>query len=153
MATTVFSAQVAANRQATVVTGGGSATNNVSTSNSAQVNPVGTASSHNGIARNSAGGVVAPTDIHTMIDVSISTSINTNLNTAKSEKTTGLDESALATNNFIVRYDGLFVDSTNTLYTAASVSSVAGTDVTWNTQSIGSFITGFTGSTPAVNAY
>jgi hypothetical protein len=154
MATTVFNASAASNGQATVLTAAGSASNSVPTS---MINPViggvGVTSSHLGIARPQSGGLLAPDSLQTVTDIPVSTAINDHQNLALRDITTGLDEASLASNNFIVRYDGLFVDSTNTVYTAAAISSVASSTVTLNTPSDGSMITAFNGSVPAANSY
>jgi hypothetical protein len=154
MATTVFNESAARNSQATVLTAAGSASNSVPTS---LINPViggvSVTSSHLGIARSRSGGLLAPDSLQTVTDISVSTAINDHQNLAKYEITTGLDEASLASNNLIVRYDGLFVDSTNTVYTAAAISAVASTTIILNAPSDGSMITAFNGSVPAANSY
>ncbi len=154
MATTVFNQSAARNSQATVLTAAGSASNSVPTS---LINPViggvSVTSSHLGIARPQSGGLLAPDSLQTVTDIPVSTAINDHQNLALRDITTGFDEAELASNNFIVRYDGLFVNSSNEVQTPAAVSSIASSTVTFNTPADGSMITAFNGSVPAANSY
>lgn len=154
MATTVFNASAASNLQATVLTSGGSATNNVSPS---RVNPVQggvtVTSSHLGVARPQSGGLLAVDSLITVSDIATGTNMEDHNNIFRREVTTGLDESALAANNFVIRYDGQIVDSTDAVYKAGTVSAITSTTVNYNAPSDSSMISSFSGSVPAVNAY